>query len=52
MCDKCDQIDERMTRYRRIAASIHDELTIERILELVKELEDRKAALHHRPLRS
>jgi hypothetical protein len=46
MCDKCAELDGRIEHYRRIAASISDQLTITRIKELVAKLETQKAELH------
>ena len=46
MCDKCAELDGRIEHYRRIAASISDQLTISRIKELVAKLETQKAELH------
>ena len=46
MCDKCKELDDKIEHYRRIAASINDQLTIDRIGELVARLEAEKAALH------
>jgi hypothetical protein len=46
MCDRCAELDARIEHYRRIAASISDQLTITRIKELVAKLETQKAELH------
>jgi hypothetical protein len=46
MCEKCIEIDKKTVHYRRIAASISDQLTIDRINALVEKLEAEKAALH------
>ena len=46
MCEKCVKIDEKIAHYRRLAASITDQLTIDRIGELIKEMEVTKARLH------
>jgi hypothetical protein len=46
MCDKCKELDDKIKHYRRIAASINDQLTIDRIGELVASLEAEKATLH------
>jgi hypothetical protein len=46
MCAKCIEIDEKTEHYRRICASISDQLTIDRINALVEKLEAEKAALH------
>jgi hypothetical protein len=46
MCDKCKELDSKIEHYRRLAASINDKLTIDRIEELAANLEAEKAALH------
>jgi hypothetical protein len=46
MCDKCAELDDRIEHYRRVAASISDQLTISRIKDLVAKLETQKAELH------
>jgi hypothetical protein len=46
MCDKCDEIDKTIERYRQIKRSILDQITVERAQELIAELEAQKAALH------
>ena len=46
MCDTCDQLEEEIVHYRKVATAMTDQLTIERILALVAELEAQKAALH------
>jgi hypothetical protein len=46
MCNKCKELDDKIKQCRRIAASINDQLTIDRIGELVARLEAEKAALH------
>jgi TorA maturation chaperone TorD len=46
MCDKRKELDDKIKHYLRIAASINDNLTIDRIRELVARLEAEKAALH------
>jgi hypothetical protein len=46
MCEKCKELDDKINHYRRIAASINDQLTIDRIGELVARLEAEKAAFH------
>ena len=40
------QLDAKIEHYNRIAGSITDQLTIERIKKLVKEMTAEKAALH------
>ena len=46
MCDSCDQLEENIVHDRIVATAMTDQLTIERILALVAELEAQKAALH------
>jgi hypothetical protein len=46
MCDKCAELVKKIEQYERIAASITDQLTIDRIKMLIEELRARKAGLH------
>ena len=46
MCDKCAELDAKIERYRRISASVNDQLTLDRIKELVEEIKAQKVALH------
>ena len=46
MCERCAELDDKIEHYSRIAGSITDQLTIERINELVKQMKAEKAALH------
>jgi hypothetical protein len=46
MCDRCIQLDKKIEHYERLASGMADELTLERIRELVQELRAQKAALH------
>jgi hypothetical protein len=46
MCDKCVELDEKIERYRRVSSSINDQLTIDRIKELIADLQAQKATLH------
>lgn len=46
MCEKCDEIDRKIERYRRIQRTILDQVTVDRAKELIAELEAQKAALH------
>jgi hypothetical protein len=46
MCDKCVELDEKIQHYERIRSSINDQLTADRIKELVGQLQAQKAALH------
>ena len=46
MCDKCIQLDKKIEHYERLASGIADELTLERLRELVREMKAQKTALH------
>ena len=46
MCDNCVELDRKLARYERLSKSISDQLTIDRINELVKQIKAQKAALH------
>jgi hypothetical protein len=46
MCGKCDDIDKVIERYRQIRRSISDQVTLEKALELIAELQAQKLALH------
>ena len=46
MCDKCQELEKKIERYRRLALSINDQLTIDRFNQLIKEMAAEKARLH------
>ena len=46
MCDKCQELEKKIERYRRLASSINDQLTIDRFNQRIKETEAEKAKLH------
>ena len=46
MCNKCQELEKKIERLRRLAASINDQLTIDSINHLIKKTEAKKAALH------
>jgi hypothetical protein len=46
MCDRCVELDGKIAHYERLCNSISDQLTIDRIKELVKQIKAQKAALH------
>jgi hypothetical protein len=46
MCEKCDDIDKKIERYEGIRSRIADQVTVDRIKELIAEMEAQKAALH------
>jgi hypothetical protein len=42
----CFELDKKIEQYRRIASSITDQLTIDRIKKLIKDTAAEKAKLH------
>jgi hypothetical protein len=46
MCEKCDDLDERILKFQRFIAQAFDSLTKERLLAGVEELLAEKAGLH------
>lgn len=46
MCDKCDEINKTIERYRGIKERVSDHALVTRAQELIAELEADKAALH------
>jgi hypothetical protein len=46
MCEKCDEIDKTIQRYRNIQRTILDQVTIDRVKELISDLQAQKATLH------
>jgi hypothetical protein len=46
MCEKCDEIDQKIERYRQVQRTILDQVTVDRAKEMVTELQARKVALH------
>jgi hypothetical protein len=46
MCDNCEAIDQKVEHYERVARGVTDQLTIERMKALIKEMHEQKAALH------
>jgi hypothetical protein len=47
MCDKCQRLDDKITRYQRLASTGLDPVTIERIDRLIQELRQLKDAVMH-----
>jgi hypothetical protein len=45
MCDKCLELEKKIERYRRLAFSILDQLTVDRLNQLIKDAETEKAKL-------
>jgi hypothetical protein len=46
MCDKCAELDKKIGHYQRLASAVSDPLTVERVADLLKEMEARKLQLH------
>jgi predicted GTPase len=46
MCEKCIELDKKIQQYRRVASSITDRLTIERLNKVIKDTTAEKAKLH------
>jgi hypothetical protein len=46
MCEKCVELDRKIERYRRLALGLTDQLTVDRIKQLIQELATEKAELH------
>ena len=46
MCDQCMELDKKIEHYERIARSINDQLTIDRLKELVEQMKAIKVSLH------
>ena len=46
MCETCNELDKRIEHYEKIALSLNDQLTVERIKALIAKLEAQKNALH------
>jgi hypothetical protein len=46
MCEKCIELDKKIAQYRRVASSITDRLTIDRLNKVIKDTTAEKAKLH------
>jgi hypothetical protein len=46
MCGKCDEIDVKIIRYKRVASQINDEILQKGLVGLLDKMEAEKAALH------
>jgi hypothetical protein len=49
MCEKCNELDEKIEQYRRLSQSNTDQSTIDRFKELIRDLYEQKIALHAKP---
>ena len=46
MCDKCQELEKKIERFRRLTLSINDPLTIDRFNQLISDTKAEKAKLH------
>jgi hypothetical protein len=46
MCDKCQELEKKIERYRTLATRLFDQPTIETINKLIEEMQAEKAGLH------
>jgi len=46
MCDNCNEIDEKIERYRRFTHAVADQDFVDRLNALIRDLEREKIALH------
>jgi hypothetical protein len=46
MCEKCDEIDKSIERYRQVEKTILDQVTVDRAKEMIADLMTQKSALH------
>jgi hypothetical protein len=46
MCDKCQQLENTIRHYRQLISQCFDRITVERVNELIRELQQRKEAMH------
>jgi hypothetical protein len=46
MCDKCEELDQKIEHYRQIIARVPDPLLAERVGKLIENLQVQKVAFH------
>ena len=46
MCEKCEELDEKIDHYRNLIARVADRQTNEGIGKLIEDMQAQKAALH------
>jgi hypothetical protein len=49
MCEKCDEIDAKIMRYKRMASEINDTLLNKGLADLIEKMLGEKASLHTEP---
>lgn len=48
MCNRCDEVDRQIAKYRSLMHGVTDERTLEAIATILKKLEAEKTALHEK----
>jgi len=46
MCEKCDDIDAKIIRYKRVASQVNDKILNDGVARLVEKMLAEKASLH------
>jgi hypothetical protein len=46
MCEQCEELDKKISHYRKLAGSLTDEPTLRGIKMLIERMEARKKTLH------
>ena len=46
MCEKCNECDEKIARYKSLAVRLTDQITLDGIARLIEHYEIQKRALH------
>jgi hypothetical protein len=49
MCEKCDDIDAKIIRYKRLSSQINDKILNDGIAQLIEKMLTEKASLHPEP---
>ena len=49
MCDQCVELDKKIEHYKRLGRAVSDQLTLDRIKQLVEQMKALKATLHPEP---
>ena len=52
MCEKCDEIERTIRRFRQVRQSISEQLTVEQAIQVIADLEAYKHSVHAMPSRS
>jgi hypothetical protein len=46
MCEKCDEIERTIRRFRQVQWSISEELTVQQARQVIADLEAQKSSIH------